>query len=361
MSSRFSFLTMATILWLTQCCSSLHAKDQPLAYANRQMREAAIDFLESLDEQLREQATFEFEGQERTDWHFIPKDRVGVSFKEMTLPQRRAARVLMRSVLSEKGYLKANTIMSLERVLRILEADRENVEQMRDPEKYWFAVFGDPTADEPWGWRVEGHHLSLNFTSVDGLVAGTAPLFLGSNPAEVRVGSHIGLRVLGDEEDQARRLMSLFNKKQKQKVIISPTAPRDVFTVPGQPIDAAKPEGMPASEMNNRQRTALRQMLFSVLRHLRPQLAASEIQSVKDAGIEKVHFSWMGGLEPEENHYFRLHGPTFVLEYDNAQGNHAHLVWHSRTNDFGADMLRRHYENSPHHHAADQAVGAAAE
>ncbi len=338
-----------TIVCLLLLSGQVAAKEGPLARVNSEMREAAIDFLESLDEELRQQATFEFEGSERTDWHFIPKDRIGVSFKEMTLPQRRAARVLMRSVLSEKGYLKATTIMSLEQVLRLLEADRENVNSVRDPEKYWFAFFGDPTDDQPWGWRVEGHHLSLSFTSVDGVVASAAPIFMGSNPAEVRVGSRIGLRALGHEEDQARRLMSLFTKQQKKQVIISSEAPRDVLTTPGQPIDAAKPEGIVASEMTKRQRAVLSQMVFSFLRHLRSQLAAAEISKVREAGVEKIYFAWAGSVDPEENHYFRLHGPTFVLEYDNAQGNHAHLVWHSRTNDFAAEVLRMHYETSPHH------------
>ena len=142
----FARVAVTAFLILTACCAGLPAKERPLVYANEQMREAAINFLQSLDEDLAQQARFPFVGEQRTDWHFIPKERVGVSFKDMTLPQRCAARVLMRSVLSEKGYLKANTIMSLEGVLRILEADRENVESIRDPEKYWFAVFGDPAA-----------------------------------------------------------------------------------------------------------------------------------------------------------------------------------------------------------------------
>lgn len=349
MTRRWMPLATIVIIYLAGNSSVASAKDRRLVNVNNEMREAAIDFLESLDSDLKKQATFQFDGSERTDWHFIPKDRVGVSFKEMTLPQRRAARVLMRSVLSEKGYLKATTIMSLEQVLRLLEADRENVNEIRNPEKYWFAVFGDPKGDKPWGWRVEGHHLSLNFTSVDGMVMGTAPIFLGSNPAEVRVGPRIGLRVLGDEEDRARDLMALFKPAQRKKVIIDTKAPRDVLTVPGQPIDAAKPAGLAASDMTKRQQSMLKQILASFLRHLRTQLAADEIRKAEAAGIEQIHFAWAGSLDPAENHYFRIHGPTFILEYDNAQGNHAHLVWHSRDNDFGAAVLRHHYETSPHH------------
>ncbi|MEM8945247.1 MAG: DUF3500 domain-containing protein [Planctomycetota bacterium] len=354
MSIPFSKSFVGTLACVLLVPYSAGAKERPAARVSNEMREAAIDFLASLDETLRVQATFEFQGSERTDWHFIPKDRVGVSFKEMTLPQRRAARVLMRSVLSEKGYFKATTIMSLEQVLRALEAGRENVENIRDPEKYWFAVFGNPAGQQPWGWRVEGHHLSLNFTSVDGAIVGTAPIFMGSNPAEVRQGSLVGLRVLGTEEDQARKLMSLLSAEQKAKAIFSDQAPRDVYTVPGKTIDLGTPVGIAAEEMTPRQRALLKQMVASFLRHLRNQLAVEEIHAVEKAGIKKIHFAWAGGLSREENHYFRLHGPTFVLEYDNAQGNHAHLVWHSKDSEFGAAALRQHYETSPHHQAESE-------
>lgn len=328
----------------------LQAKDRQAIAVSAEMKQAAIEFLGSLDHELLKQSKFKFDGPERTDWHFIPKDRVGVSFKEMTLVQRRAARVLMRSALTEKGYLKSVTIMSLEQVLRLLEADRENVNEIRDPEKYWFAVFGDPAADKPWGWRVEGHHLSLNFTSVGGVVAGSAPIFFGSNPAEVRVGPKIGLRVLGHEEDQARALMSALTAEQKTQAIIAPQAPKDVLTVPGQPIDIGAPAGLSAAAMTKRQRAMLRAMVVSFLRHLQPGIINQEIREIDESGIGKIYFAWMGSLDPTEKHYFRVHGPTFILEYDNAQGNHAHVVWHSQENDFGAAVLHRHYQESPHHH-----------
>lgn len=340
-------LVLASAAWLPV---EGFGKELPTMQVSREMREAAIDFLGTLDERLKEQVRFDFEGSERTDWHFIPKERVGVSFKEMNLIQRRAARVLMRSVLSEKGYLKATTIMSLEQVLRLLEADRENVEQIRDQEKYWFAVFGDPAGEQPWGWRVEGHHLSLNFSSVDRLVAGTTPIFFGANPAEVRIGPRMGLRTLGDEEDQAREFMAALDVNQRGQAIISEEAPGDVLTVPGAALEIGKPAGIAAESLNDAQRQLLEEMVRSFLHHLRAALAETEIAAVEQAGMEKIHFAWAGSLEPDKNHYFRLHGPTFILEYDNAQGNHAHVVWHSLRNDFGADVLRRHYEESPHHH-----------
>jgi len=345
MIQRTHILPLLAVLFLP---SVLAAKERPSATLHTNMRRAATTFLAALDDELRAQATFPFDGPQRTDWHFVPKDRPGVNFHDMNLSQRRAAHALMQSVLSEKGYFKSLTIMSLETVLREIEADRENVNEIRDSEKYWFAVFGDPSGDEPWGWRVEGHHLSLNFTEVDEKVVAAAPIFFGTNPAEVRVGPRVGLRVLGDEIDQARALLASLSPEQTATVMIAEQAPADVLTVPGAPIEIGKPAGLAAGKMTKPQRAKLRQMVNSFLRHLEPSLAREEIRAVKEAGIDDIHFAWAGSTKPDEKHYFRLHGPTFILEYDNVQGNHAHLVWHTRGNDFGAAVLQRHYEKHEH-------------
>lgn len=320
-----------------------------LKSVNDKMQQATVAFLESLDETQRRQTTFNFDSKHRTDWHFIPKERVGLTFKAMKLEQRRAARALMRAALSEKGYLKAVTVMSLERVLRIMEAGRKGVNNIRNPEKYWFAVFGDPAKGKPWGWRVEGHHLSLNFTSIDGFVSGSTPIFYGSNPAEVRVGPRIGLRVLGSEIDQARALMATFSNQQKLKAIVSATAPNDVLTLPGKPIDIGPPTGISAADMTVVQQEILLQMVSSFLGHLQSALAEKELQSIKKSELEGIHFAWAGSEDPKKNHYFRVQGKTFIYEYDNSQGNHAHVVWHSTENDFGDSVLKRHYQESPHH------------
>ena len=213
---------------------------------------AANAFLDSLDSDLRQKATFKFDDPVRTDWHFIPKERLGVMFKEMTLEQRRAGHEFMRSVLSNKGYLKAVAVMSLERVLRELESDRPDAAERRDEEKYWFAVFGEPQLEEPWGWRIEGHHLSLNFSSVHGLVVST-PMFFGANPAEVKTGPRAGLRVMGAEESMARSLVKLFDDALKSKAVIDVKAPSDVITGPGQAIDVGAPVGVSAAEMSSEQ------------------------------------------------------------------------------------------------------------
>ena len=331
------------------------AHDSPLHAVNAQMAKAATGFLDSLSPELRDKATFEFDGKERTDWHFIPKERLGVALKEMSLEQRRAAHRLMRSALSQKGYLKATAIMSLEQILRVLEADREGTIERRDQEKYWFAVYGPPGSDKPWGWRVEGHHLSLNFSSVSGAIVASTPLFLGANPAEVRSGPRAGLRVLGIEEDKGRRIMKSLGPNMRKQALIAVEAPADVITVPGHEIDLGDPEGVSLAELKPGKQRAVFGLIREIVTTLRGELAQTELKAIDAAGRDKIHFAWAGGIEPGEGHYYRIHGPTFIIEYDSTQNqaNHQHVVWHSLTNDFGLDTLKKHHEK--HHKAAASA------
>ena len=319
--------------------------------AGQEMATAASAFLDTLDSALRERACFGFDEQERLNWHFIPKERPGVALKEMGLAQRRAAHRLLRLALSDKGYLKATAIMALEEILRVLEHDRPNVDSIRDQEKYHFSVFGDPAEEGTWGWRVEGHHLSLNFSLHAGQVIAVTPSFYGANPAEVRVGPRAGLRVLGHEEDLARAIMASTNDGQKRQAVISTKAPRDVITGPGQPFDIKKPAGLPATQMTEAQRQLLRELVSAFAHNLRQDLAEKELAEIEQAGFDKIRFAWAGSLQRGQEHYFRVHGPTFIIEYDNTQNqaNHIHTVWHSLTGDFGLDVLRRHYKESPHH------------
>lgn len=317
----------------------------------KNMAAAAIAWLDLLSPELRQSATFEFDGPEREDWHFIPKERVGVSLREMDLDERRAAHALIRTALSNQGYLKATAIMALEQILREIEHERPDVNEIRHPAKYWFSVFGNPRADEPWGWRVEGHHLSLNLAVVPNEGVAAAPSFYGANPAEVRTGNAAGLRVLGAEEDLARKLMAAMSPRLRAQAVINAQAPRDVITGPGQSLDLGVPAGVAASDMKPRQVRVLRSLVREVARNLCRELANRQLQEIEEAGWENLWFAWAGGLEKGVGHYFRVHGPTFILEYDNTQNdaNHVHLVWHSTANDFGADLLRRHYQQSPHH------------
>ena len=324
---------------------------RPLAAAaNADMVAKATAWLETLDDQQRQAASFSFDSDERLNWHFIPRERLGLPIKQMCLAQRRAAYGLLQSGLSHEGYLKATTIMSLEGILRELEKDRPGNEARRDPEKYWLSVFGTPSASEPWGWRFEGHHLSLNFSSVAGLAVASTPLFLGANPAEVRTGPHAGQRVLAAEEDLARQLMQSLNEADQKKALLAAVAPEEVFTVPDKPIDLGTPAGLAFAKMPQPQQRQLERLIVQVVRTLRGELADEALQGIRDAGLERVHFAWAGGLAPGVGHYYRVQGPTFIIEYDNTQNdaNHIHVVWHSLESNFGLDALQSHYKNHPH-------------
>lgn len=348
--------SVAHIFSLTILLTTLaHAHEPVLEVDQEQMRAAVLAWREALGPELTKQATFEFAGPERTDWHFVPKDRVGVKWDDMTLEQRRAAHNLLRTALSSQGYFKAISIMSLETDLRRLESERPNVNNIRDPEKYWFALFGDPAGDEPWGWRVEGHHLSLNFSSVTGQVVSVTPAFFGSNPAELRDGPRAGLRILGREEDLARELVTSCTPEQLHEAMILDAAPDEIITQPGMEIKFAEPTGLSAADMTDEQRELLRKLLTELFGNYEAEIRDKALHEMEHAGFEKLHFGWAGSTKRGEGHYFRIHGPTLVIEYDNTQNNanHAHLVWHSPSNNFAADFLRRHYAESPHHQHAD--------
>jgi len=314
------------------------------------MAEAASSFLDSLPPELRDQATFDLDSPVRTDWHFFPKPRLGVSWKQMNLDQRRAAHNLLKSALSSKGYLKATAIMHLEAILRELEGGGADVAEKRDPDKYWFAVFGEPVAGDSWGWRVEGHHLSVNLTAMSGTIVGKTPLFLGANPAEITIGPMAGLRVMGEEEDLARQLVGSLSADQRSEAIIDVEAPREVITVPGHAIDIGKPIGIGMNDLLAAQQKRLWQLISEFATTFRPEMANETVEKLRTEESDVIHFSWAGGCEPQQGHYFRIHGSSFIIEYDNTQNDatHAHAVWHSLPSDFGLDALNKHYETSDH-------------
>lgn len=315
--------------------------------AAEEMSEAARNFLAELTPEQRAKATFDLQGAERSNWNFVPLPRRGITFKEMTPGQRLLAHTLLSSALSQRGYLKATNIMSLEEVLRELE---HGSGPTRDPELYYVSIFGKPDAAGTWGWRVEGHHLSLNF-----VVAGTngiavTPSFFGSNPAEVRQGPRTGLRVLGAEEDLGRQLVKSLNDEQRRLAIYTNVAPREIITGNRRQAAALNPEGIPAAKLNEAQRDLLRRIIEEYVRRYRPELADADLQKIEQSGAGKLCFAWAGGVEPGEGHYYRVQGPTFLMEFDNTQNNanHIHTVWRDFEHDFGEDLLREHYDRVPH-------------
>jgi Protein of unknown function (DUF3500) len=331
------------------------------ARSSATMADAATKLLSSLTPEQRQQAAFAFTGDERTHWHFIPTEmfpRNGLLIRTMTEPQRALARDLMKAGLSQRGYLTASSIMDLETVLKALEAAQRAAGPQpprgtpleRDPEKYFFSVFGTPSATDTWGWRVEGHHISLHFTVVKGTLVASSPSFFGSNPAEVREGPKKGLRILGAEEDAARALLQSLDPAQRAKAIIDATAPGDMVTMANVDITPLSPSGLGAAAMTAAQRDLLMKLLDVYIGKMAADIAEDRLARVRKAGVEKIAFAWAGETERGKKHYYRVQGPTFLVEYDNTQndGNHIHSVWRDFNGDFGRDLLREHLRSVAH-------------
>jgi hypothetical protein len=272
--------------------------------------------------------------------------RIGLALKDMRPDQRHLAYALLSTGLSHRGYTTALEIMSLEQVLWELE----NQAPKRDTEMYYVSVFGEP-GSKAWGWRFEGHHLSLNFTVADGKVVAETPNFFASNPGEVRQGPRAGLRVLAGEEDVARALVSSLDDGQKAKAIVGTTAPDDILTSNQPTASPLEGGGIAYADLTAEQKTGLKKLIHVYVHRVRPDVAADEIAAIEKAGLDKVVFAWFGGIEKNQPHYYRVQGPTFLLEYANTQNgaNHVHAVWRDFNGDFGRDLLREHYQ--AHHQA----------
>ena len=339
-----TFLAAAIALTVPAFSQDASVKAGQLHPASADMVKAANALLEKLPAEQKAKAIFEFGSEERKNWHFIPRERKGLPIKEMSSEARTLAMALAKTGLSDEGYKKATLIMSLESVLREMEKDTTG---KRDPEKYYISIFGTPGAKEPWGWRFEGHHLSLNYSTVAGASPSMTPSFFGTNPGEVREGEKKGLRVLGKEEDLGRELIKSLSDEQRKVALIAEKAPDDVLNLPNRP-DRTKPEGISWEKLTAEQQAKLMLVVKEQLFRCRPDVAKEEIARIEKAGLAKVHFAWAGGLERGEPHYYRVQNESFVVEYDNTQGkaNHPHSVWRDWDNDFGGDILKRHIEES---------------
>lgn len=314
-------------------------------------------FLESLRPGLRARLVLPVSHGERTEWRFTPGGRPGVSLKEMNASERKAAHAYLASALSARGYEKAAGVVELEGILREVEAFGS---MFRDPERYWFTFFGSPEPRAAWGWRFEGHHVSLNFSSATGRLVSSTPAFFGANPARVPRGPRRGWRVLAAEEDLARRLLETLDAEERRAAVISATAPGDILYGPRR---RAVPEtaGISHGRLREPQRKLLLQLVGEYLSNMRPEVAEREWARLRAAGVDQLRFAWAGGARPGEGHYYRVQGPTLLIEYDNTQdgANHVHSVWRDPENDFGGDLLRRHYAESPHHrHFRERSLAA---
>jgi hypothetical protein len=360
----------------------------------QRMGEAAENFLAALATDQRTQAQLDFADEsERTRWYYTPTPRRGLPFSQMDRRQQRLAQALIMTGLSRPGWVTAGTIMGLETTLDGLEGWTTK-EWWRDVQLYYVSIFGRPDGKAPWGWRFEGHHISLNYTLADGRIVAPTPSFFGSNPAESPlIGGH-SLRPLASIEDPARELMHNLSEEQQAKALLTTVAPPDLamlnrpYVVEGAlpwatpsiedpqavveqfpsmerfckergvtqaDLEAirysATPRGVPAAELNHAQQEILLTLIGNYIRRMPDELAELELSKLQQRGLDQIHFAWAGGLERREPHYYRLQGPRFLVEYDNTQNgaNHIHSVWRDPQDDFGADLLAQHYATSHHH------------
>jgi hypothetical protein len=322
------------------------------------MANAAQAFLNSLWGDQKAKVMYAFDDDQREDWHFVPmplagskvpgtsKGRKGLSFGEMQPFQRELATALLAAGLSQEGFIKAQSIMSLDQVLLLMEQGAGG--NRRDPDNYYVTIFGTPAAKGTWGYRVEGHHVSQNYTIVNGTIV-DAPSFFGSNPAEVRVGPRKGLRVLANEDDYGYEVIESLDTAQKNTAVVDKTAYGEIVTSDSRAAALnGAPNGLPASKMTAAQYEKLLSLVEVYASNVPPQMAEQRMEKARRQPKDQTFFAWSGPTERGGLHYYRVQTPAFLIEFDETQdnGNHIHSVWRDYQSDFGADLLKMHYEAS---------------
>jgi hypothetical protein len=319
------------------------AAQSPIA---AKMREGVERLLAALPEKSRAQVMRPFEDRDRTDWHYTPRSRNGISLKDLDAKGKEQVHALLRSALSATGYRRVTNIIELELVLREIEV----VGWMRDPERYHVTVYGTPDREKRWGWRFEGHHLSLNFTLAgDKLVADT-PSFFGANPATVQKGAKKGLRALGEEHDAGWALLESLSDAQRREAVIAERTYGEIVTRNQDRVQPLEAAGIAAAKLDEKQRALLWKLIETYARNFEPGLGEARLARAKQGGVETIRFAWAGSTQRGRPHYYRVQGAAFLIEYDSSQndGNHIHTVWRDFNGDFGRDLLRQHY--SMHRH-----------
>jgi hypothetical protein len=327
----------------------LLAQGEPAPASGKAMIAAAEHLRETLTKEQRDRASFAFDDPERLNWHFIPRPRKGLPLRDLEGPALKAAHALIASGLSSAGYEQALGVMSLEEVLYLLETgDRAERRERRNPGKYYVSLFGTPAGTGRFGWRVEGHHLSLNYTIENGEVIGSTPEFFGSNPAFIDAGPGRSIRVLGTEEDLARQILKLCTAETLQVVHVDPKAPDDLRG--GNPKGGANttqaettpPIGLPASKMTGDQKMLLGELLAEYLKNMPADISGRRRARLMEAGFDNIHFAWWGDTERNQRHQYRVQGPTFIIEYNNTQNNanHVHSFWRDLAGDFGIPVKK---------------------
>jgi hypothetical protein len=315
------------------------------------MAAAANEFLKTLSTKQSDKIQFDFDGKERYNWHYVPKDRKGLPLKELSESQQKAAMALLRTALSDTGFAKTTAIIHLESILREVEGRGAN-DEYRDPGKYYFAVFGNPATDSIWGWRLEGHHISLNFSVKDNALVAATPGFLGTNPAVVLSGPEKGKHILKNETELGFSLLHSLDASQQAKAIIDKDAPSEIITGASRKAMIEQPQGILYNELNAAQQKIFIQLLSIYIHRYTRLFAMNMMEEIENKGLDNMRFAWAGAQQQGVGnpHYYRIHGPTIIIEYDNTQNNanHIHTVIRDLENDFGGDELLEHYRKGRH-------------
>ncbi|MBL6615884.1 MAG: DUF3500 domain-containing protein [Reyranella sp.] len=313
------------------------------ADAAQRIADQASRFLASLDDGQRRKVSIAFDAPNRLDWHYIPRSRAGLTLGEMTPVQAEAARSLFATVLNEQGLSLLDGVRLVEGVLR------EQQGSFRDPDRYYVSIFGTP-GRFPWGWRFEGHHLSLNVALPAAANIAVTPFFVGAHPATVREGPHKGFRLLGASEDLAREIMTGLSESQQRIALIANRSFGDIVASPQREQDLGQPRGLQLGAMDGAARQRVEALMDRFLGTLAPDLVTAQKRRVMEQGVDQFRFAWAGSLQRGEGYYFRVHGPVTLIEYDNTQNsaNHIHSVWRDLAADFGNDPLGDHYRRQLH-------------
>lgn len=310
---------------------------------------AANAFLNLLNAEQKINVQYSLNDKERFNWNFVPTQRNGACFRTFTPQQRTAALALLKVSLSEQGYKKANSIMELENILREIE-ERGSSDTYRDPLNYYITIFGTPSKEKPWGWRMEGHHLAINFSSVNNEIGSSTPTFWGSNPGTVPRGEEKGKEILKLETDLGFELCNSFTDEQKKKAILSERAYPEIIMGNKLKAQLIEPLGLGYKEMNDSQQKLLVRLLEVYIRNYQLGFSNKLMDKIKKAGLENLSFAWAGALTTGIGNYYRIQGPMLLIEYDNTQNNanHVHTAVRDLTNDFAEDILREHYLKEQH-------------
>jgi len=305
----------------------------------------ANDFLASLTPELKAKAQYTFKDDERLNWNFVPIARNGVPLKDLNEVQHKNAMDLLKLSVSAQGFQKATAIMALENVLREVEG-RGSDDTYRDPSNYYFTIFGTPSKDTPWGWRFEGHHIAMNFSSLNNRIESSTPSFFGSNPGIVRQGKDKGKQVLKEETELGYALVNALSTDQLKTALISDTPLPEIVSSNKREATLLDPKGLSYTAMTDAQKGMLMKLLDVYVDNYELGFSNKLMEKIRKAGIENLSFVWAGSLKTGEGHYYRIQGPMLLIEMDNTQNNanHVHSVVRDLTNDFGGDILREHYE-----------------